>query len=255
MGNRHLRYLEEAQHGVVNVYSRDGGGRAFTGYGVVSDEWFMVTPLRLPKGSASSQAPTLANGDGDTASISYLSADKPLTFSISELYDAIRSGMVALAAPGLQPHERIPYLSVRDRVFVSGTLPPNSPFLDQGRPRTTLSQYDMSVLEGAERGPVRHYQAVRMAAWDGEVEVTTFVHVALRGRTLYVEFVATLLPGIDPRFHKVDTYERLDASATIGAAARSFLDLGRAPFAVLRSPRLRMPVSDAHSPRGVMRTA
>jgi hypothetical protein len=137
-----------------------------------------------------------------------------------------------LRDPRLPPDEVIPHLSVRDRVFLAGRLPFNSQFLDRGYPRYRLSEAEINDIQRAPRGRLRHYQSVRMAAWEGELEVTTFVHVSRRGGMLFVEFVATAMPGIQPAYHRIDTYDRMDLGAIFGAAGKAVADVIRSPLAV-----------------------
>ena len=125
--------------------------------------------------------------------------DLEVSFDARVLYERPRDGLVALGHPSLPAHERINRLSVQDRVFVAGLLSPDSPYLDgHRRPLFRLPADAIQAIDHTERGQVRHYQTLRMAAWRGEMEVTTFLYIGVRGDMLFVEFVATELPGIHP---------------------------------------------------------
>ena len=142
----------------------------------------------------------------------------------------------------IHPNDAVPNLTVRDRVFIAGRLPADSSILEQGRPRSRLSGPEIKYFERAERARARHYQCVRMAAWAGEVEVATFLHATIRGRMLFVEFVATVMPGILAEYHEIDTYERLDAGTVLGRwAGRSSTWSASRPHRWLSSGR---PVTD-----------
>ena len=223
-----LDYIEQAERGNVSVFSQRTGARPFVGYGDVTETWALASEL-LPVGSASATDPS--EGDGDRTVLRSVSGQEAVPFTIDELYDAIRTGIVELADPRLHPDDAIPHLTVRDRVFIAGRLPVSSPYLEQGRPRFRLSGPEIKYFERAERGRSRHYQCVRMAAWAGEVEVTTFLHATIRGRMLFVEFVATVMPGILAAYHEIDTYERLDAGTVLRSLGRSLVDVVRAPIA------------------------
>jgi hypothetical protein len=230
---RHLEYIERAQKGNLTVYSEEIG-HPFIGFGSVTQEWSLVTPLR--PATSSTQRIYTAAGDGDTAIPAEAShADDVIPFTIDELYEAIRTRMAALADPRRAQDEVIPHLSVRDRVFLAGRLPVNSPFLDHGQPRYRLSESEVKDVQRTERGRLRHYQCVRMAAWDGELEVTTFLHASQRGEMLFVEFVATVVPGIRSEYHRIDTYDRLDTATTLRAAGRAAGDVFRSPLALGRA--------------------
>jgi hypothetical protein len=230
---RHLRYIEQAQQGNLTVYSQDTGARPFIGFGAVVQEWSLVTPLRPAGSSVPRIAAPLADDDSTTIRAAAADGAAAIPFTIDQLYEAIRTGMAALSDPRFAADEVIPHLSVRDRVFLAGRLPINSPFLDHGYPRSRVSEAEIKDVQRTPRGRFRHYQSVRMAAWDGELEVTTFVHAAHRGRMLFVEFVATVMPGIKPAYHRIDTYDRLDGAAILGAAGRAVRDVIRSPLVLL----------------------
>ena len=228
---QHLKFIEQAQQGNLTIYSQETGARPFIGFGEVVDEMSLVTPLRPATSSAAKIPALLADEDRTTIRSASPDGAAALPFTIDQLYEAIRTGMAALSDPRFTADEVIPHLSVRDRVFLAGRLPMNSPFLDHGYPRHRLSDAEIKEVQRTPRGRLRHYQSVRMSAWDGEVEVTTFVHAAHRGRMLFVEFVATVMPSIQSAYHRIDTYDRLDGSAILGAAGKAVVDVIRSPLA------------------------
>ena len=232
---RHLDYIEQAQRGNVTVYSQENG-RPFIGFGAVTEQWSLVTPLKSAAAAAQQIYPADDGYRNTNTSLAVSDAAEAVPFTIDQLYEAIRTGMAELADPRLPEDEVVPHLSVRDRVFVAGTLPINSPFLDQGQPLSRLSEPEIKEVQRTVRGRLRHYQSVRMAAWGGELEVTTFLHATQRGRMLYVEFIATVVPGIRSAYHRIDTYDRLDAAAAVRAAGRAVGDVIRSPLALVAVP-------------------
>lgn len=228
-----VAYLEQAQYGNVTIYSEATGSRPFIGFGEITQEWALAASLQPAASPARGAVDAAAVRPNNAASGGLSFGGEIGHFTVDELYEAIRTGMAQLCDPRLSSDEVVPQLSVRDRVFIAGRLPPNSPFLDRGLPRYRLREDEMKQLQRHERGPVRHYQTVRMAAWGGEVEVTTFVYATVRGRMLYVEFIATLVPGIWSKYHSIDTYDRLDASATWRAAVKAVVDVIGSPLAMM----------------------
>lgn len=221
-----LAHVEQAQRGNVTIYSEEAGGRPFIGFGYVATDFSLVTPLepsRTPEGEPGSEdAARDASG---------------LPFSIDELYESVRTGLAGLSDDRLPRDEVVPHLAVHDHVFVAGRLPGTSPYVAWGQPRSHITNAERLELQHTERGRVRHYQAVRLAAWSGELEVTIFVHLAVRGHMLFAEFVATVVPGIRSAYHRIDTYERLDFTSVLVAAGRALVDLLRSPVAVGRLAR------------------
>ena len=157
-----------------------------------------------------------------------------LPFSVDELYESLRTGMAAMSDDRLPREEVVPHLSVHDHVFVAGRLPATSRFVQGGQPRSSITSEERAELQHSERGRVRHYQAIRLSAWSGELEVTIFVHLAVRGRMLFAEFVATVVPGIRSEYHRIDTFERLDTASVLQAVGSAFSDLLRSPAAIGR---------------------
>ena len=228
---RRIAELEYAQEGNVSIYSPGGDVSPFIGFGKIQEEWNLVTPLR-PATSFDVVPDDLAEADEDADN-----AASPMTFvpiDIDEFHDRVRAGVESLAAPGMEMEEAISQLVVEDRVFVAGLLPRGSRYLEGDRPRQHVDADEVRRVARAERGRVRHYLCVRMLAWQSELEVTAFVHLSTRGGMLYVEFVATVQPGISADYRRVDTYERLDLRNAMRALGGAVGDVFLSPLAVSR---------------------
>jgi hypothetical protein len=132
------------------------------------------------------------------------------------LHEGIVFALRLLDDPELPPDQRVPNVAIEDRVFVAGLMPFGHPALDmaQGAPRFLVSPPDVQSIMRGERGPIRHYQSVRITSWNGEVAVTVYAHFGIQAHMMYVEFIATVLPAIKPKYQAVDTYERLTGGAT-----------------------------------------
>jgi hypothetical protein len=226
---RRIAELEYAQEGNVSIYSPGGAVSPFIGFGKIQEEWNLVTPLR-PATTFELTPDGLAGADPD-------GVDSPMTFApldVDELHDRVRAGLEGLAAPDGEMEEAISQLAVEDRVFVAGLLPRGSRYLEGERPRQHVDADEVRRVARAERGRVRHYLCVRMLAWQSELEVTAFVHLSTRGGMLYVEFVATVQPGISADYRRVDTYERLDLRTGVRALGAAVGDVVLSPLAVSR---------------------
>lgn len=226
---RRLDYLSEAQEGNVTVYSEKAGAQPFVGSGEVVSAWNLALPL-VEAGSTA--AGGFFNAVGATA-------PRSVRLQAAEVYQATRTAIVGLNGPSLPDHERLHGLSIRDRLYVAGRLRHGSPFIDadNASPVYRVAPNVIDTVSVQERGPVRHYQVVRISGWSGELETTVFLHAAVNGDMLFVEFVATHIPAIDPRYHAIDGWERPSARVVVRAVASSVLDLIRvvpgAPYRLL----------------------
>jgi hypothetical protein len=210
-----LAYVQDAQWGNVTVYAGALNRSPFVGSGSVREAWSIPVPLTRS---------TSQNGAPPT--------EGPLTPEV--LYEAMRHALLGLATPDGVQGDRLPGLSVEDRVFVSGLLSPGHWALDpRGLPRTLVDPEQMRQLMTYPRGAVRHYQSVRVSSWDGEVAVTVFLHFGIQAGMLYVEFVATVLPPIKAEYHAVDAQRRLTPGGVADTAGAALLDL---PVTIVKAP-------------------
>ncbi len=223
-----LRYVAESARNNLTVYSMRGDVRPFVGSGVVVHEWSLATPL-VPAQQATlphvpPPPPRNAGGPGLT----------PRT-----VYEACRRQLLRIALSEGEADVPLQDFTVEDHLFVAGVLPPDSPLLDpSGRPLQRVDQAYIDYVSEQPRGPQRHYLTVRMSAWGGEVVVNGHFYVSIRGGLLYAEFIATALPGVNPEYHAVDTFERLDGKAVRSAVRGAAKDVfTKAPLAPLRLAR------------------
>ncbi|MER6708769.1 hypothetical protein ABT328_31735 [Streptomyces fumanus] len=223
-----LAAIEEAREGNVTVYS---GYSPFVGYAATDSQWSLAVPL-LP---AENTAGLRARPAG------------PEPFTLPELVGEIRDRLRALAArgPGTgTPAPDLGSLTVEDRVFVSGTtLGDDERFLG-----TTVSPAVRLPAEAVEEimlrptGTRRHFLAVHVPLWGGDVVPSTFLHLAVVGRTLHLHTDHHVLGPVPAAYHVVDLLGGdLTPAAHRGLLVNALRHTGptllSAPFRALRHAR------------------
>jgi hypothetical protein len=147
-----------------------------------------------------------------------------LPFTAQELVDSVRERLSTLL-PTRAAEEQIAGLTVEDRVCLAGTEV--SQLLPWTRPEV------MAAVVRHPTSPARHYLACQVFAWGGQLIPTVYVHVAVQGRSLYLELTTTVLPPCDERFRIIDTVEGHSAIAWWRALGTGLAD---APRAIWRAP-------------------
>lgn len=220
-----LAYIGAAQAGNVTMYTRSQEARPFVGSGSIqlADSWSLALPLVPDEDSPGRE-------------------ETPL--SISALYDHMRRALVTLSDPRRPEEERVAGLSLQDRFFVVGLLPPGHELVHEGgEPEYWVGREQMLRLADQERNVATHYLTVRMSAWNGELEVTVFLYFSIRGGMLYIEFLSAVLPPIRDAYHVVDSYVRMNGKVVLRHAAGALLET---PGALINSPvNILRPVAEA----------
>ena len=167
----------------------------------------------------------------------------------------VSDAIIALRDTRLREGERIPNVFVVPYVAADGNRRYDDPLIDpQTRtPRTLASPETLAAIEACPQGGLRHYlravipangKEIRTAdgrlvlpAQDSGIGVTAFVHLAVEGGMLYAEFVATVMPQVDPRFHLVDKLrpERVQTRAAMDTLREFLRDNLLAPVFLIRS--------------------
>jgi hypothetical protein len=145
-------------------------------------------------------------------------------FDAQQLIDYVR-GHLSTLLPYRQAEEQIAGLTVEDRICLSGTE------VSHLMPYTTPEV--MAAVVRHPTTPARHYLACQVFAWGGELITTVYVHIAVQGRSLYLELTTTALPPCDERFRVVDTVEGHGAMAWLRAVKTGLVDT---PRTIWRSP-------------------
>ena len=214
--NQRLEEVARQQRGNTTVYS---GFKSYVGSGEVWHTWgFAVRMVRAQDPSRRLEDVLGASGTEQQREFDQL------PFTAQELVDFVRERLSALL-PTRAAEEQITGLTVEDRVCLAGTEV--SHLLPWTRPDV------MAAVVRHPTSPARHYLACQVFAWGGQLIPTVYVHVAVQGRSLYLELTTTVLPPCDERFRIVDTVEGHSAIAWWRAVGSGLADT---PRAIWRSP-------------------
>ncbi|KUL43528.1 hypothetical protein [Streptomyces regalis] len=227
-----LAAIKEARDGNATVYS---GYTPFIGFAASSSKWPLTVPL-LPA--------------DDPAGMRARPAE-PRPFTVTELVDHVREQLQAVAAGGAldgtttSGEETLGSLRIEDRVFASGTtIGDDDRFI---RP-TTLAPATRLPAEAVEQimrrptGTVRHYLAIHVPLWGGDVVPSVFLHFSTVGRTLHLHISNHVLGPVRADYHVVDRLRGpLTPEAKRGLLIDALLRTGRAfagaPFRAGRHAR------------------
>jgi hypothetical protein len=183
-----LTQIDEAQHGNVTVYS---GYLPFVGFAKASSNWSIAVPL-LP-------APT---------------ADEQVDFTVVELVNHVRAQLTT--AHTRSDVDELASLQVEDRVFVNGaTITGDDRFLpstevdtaEHGQPMAPVQRLSREQVEDIMRHPtstVRHFLAIHVPLWGGDVVPSVFLHFSTTGGTLHLHCDNHVLGPVDAEYHVVD---------------------------------------------------
>ncbi|MFJ4785198.1 hypothetical protein [Streptomyces sp. NPDC088794] len=203
-----LAAIKEARDGNVTVYS---GYSPFIGYSATSSKWTVAVPL-LPA--------------EDPVGMSRRPAE-PRPFTVAELVGHVREQLRLVAvrdgadgtptdpAPVPVPGptsasaggESLGSLVIEDRIFASGTTIGDD---DRFIRSTTLAPAARLSPEAVERimlrpsGTVRHYLAIHVPLWGGDVVPSVFLHFSTLGRTLHLHIDNHVLGPVSAAYHVVD---------------------------------------------------
>jgi hypothetical protein len=242
-----IQQVEAAQRGNLLLYS---GEDPFVGTGWVSRSWSIPIELRRAadrkRGSWPSPPATDRRHD-------YVPIDP------ANLHQVIRDRLLSLKDEELPRNERVEALDVRDHVIGPGWLPWDSPLIDPDLsiPYSEASPAATDALIRHPQAGLRYFQRVSVrdegqTVWSGrekvvesmdqDISASAFVYVAVEGRMFYLEFVATIMPPIQARWHAVDLLPRLSAGGffarvVVDALGTIFRDLIYAPVRAVRSLR------------------
>lgn len=183
-----LAYLDQAQQGNVTFYARAARSAPFVGCGRLQDSWSLAIPLRVEDESVASRT-------------------GPLTQET--MYQQMRRALLVLADPSAPEADRIPGLTLQERLFVSGLLPVDHALIGpKHEPRTRISAEELRRFgERSDRNPAARYLSVRVGGWEGELDVTALLYFSVRGNTLYFEFLGAGMPAIRDAYRAADSAE------------------------------------------------
>ncbi|GAA2961124.1 hypothetical protein [Actinokineospora diospyrosa] len=134
--------------------------------------------------------------------------------STSALYEAITTEVAKLhTATALAPGARLRALSTTEHVIVSarelvdhvGTAEGAEFLAAPGqRPTRWVGRTRAEVLRDLPVEWARYYRCFQVETWDRDLVLSVYLHVAMDGSTLYVEWTPCVLRPIDQRFQQID---------------------------------------------------
>ncbi|MFM9441301.1 hypothetical protein [Streptomyces acidiscabies] len=210
---RRLAAIGEAQNGNVTIYS---GYAPWMGYAATVSKYPLTVPL------LAADDPT---GTG-----------RPLEttpFTVTELIAHVRRRIQATAG-----EEALGSLTIEDRVFVNGTtLTDDDRFMRANTlvPVTRLSAEEVEQIMLRPTGHVRHYLAVHVPLWGGDVVPSVLLHFSTASQTLQLHIDNHVMSPVFAAYHAVDRLR----GAGLGADARRGVlvnAIGRTGGALLAAP-------------------
>lgn len=231
-----LQEIDSQQAGNTVIYS---DYRPFVGSGDVVSTWGFAQ--RLVRA-------------GDPLGLAQPEAEREFPvppFTGQEIVAHVRGQLDSLRF-GDSPERVLPGLTVEDRIFLAGT---ETSHLSPWTPPEMIPQVIRNPV-----APARHYLACQVVSWRGELVATVYVHMAVQGKSLYMELTSTALVPCKRGYRAVDTVDShgalaylrairrgvLDGPRTVGAAAASLFRAGVDALAL----STRTTVAQAVLPRG-----
>ncbi len=213
-----LNEVARQQRGNTTVYS---GFWPHVGAGNLVDTWGFAQRLVRAEHPAIHELNNLGQAGAQTERAREFPA---APFDAQELVDYVRGHLSALR-PQRQAEEQIAGLTVEDRICLAGTevshLTPYTP------PDT------MAAVVRHPTTPARHYLACQVFSWGGELITTVYIHIAVQGRSLYLESTTTALPPCRIEYRIVDSVDGNGPMAWLRAIKNGLVDT---PRTMWRSP-------------------
>ncbi|WP_432837304.1 hypothetical protein [Dactylosporangium sp. CA-092794] len=209
---RRVAWLAAAQRGNVSLHSKN----PLMGAGDTVMFWSMAVLLQgLAVRGAARPGETGERFSRDTTF-------DPRSVSALALQRSISAAILRLQEAGLPPHQRVPGVYVMDRIIADGERYQGDPLIDQATrtPLQMASPDAVAAIVEQPQGGVRHYlhvivgvdgREVRLSdgrvalpAQSQDIVISAFVHVAIEGGKLYLEFLGAVLPPLRDDLRVVD---------------------------------------------------
>ena len=233
---RRMRQIREQEHGNTVIYSNY---EPFIGSGDVISSWSFAQ--RLVRKQPASPAPgTRHRSEGER--------EFPTPpFTAEQIVGYVREHLQTLTEDA-PPELTIPNLSVQDRVFQSAR--------ETGQRTLWTDAPELARIIRHPTDPQRHYLACRGISWGGDVVTTVHVHLAVQGKSLYLEVTSTTLAPCNERYRIVD----MDGGTGVRAWIRALVTgIRETPATIMRAPgRLTRAAADTaghHTGAGRPRSA
>jgi hypothetical protein len=186
---RRLEEIAVQQYSNVTLYLHGSETPAFVGSGALGRWWSFSFSLK-------------PRADDAAARLRGLQPFTPV-----DLHRHIETHMRELRRPEQGLAYSLPGLDLEYHLFAPGWA------RDDGLPhhlRWPGGQIPRDEIERIVNGPpgsLRHYKCLSAEWQNGEMVVTTFLHLAMEGRSLYIEFTPCALAPINGRYKDVDVHK------------------------------------------------
>ncbi len=219
-GTRRLRTIAAQQRSNTVIYS---DFEPFIGSGEVFETWGF--PVRLVRKRPDDLAgAALTEGEREF--------DEP-PFTAEEIVHYVRTRLRQLTTG--EAETRIPDLTIEDRVFLSAR--------EIAHRAGITGEREMSEIIRNPTQPARHYLVCQVVAWGGDVVTTVYVHLAVQGRSLFLEVTTTAMTPCNERYRIVDLEDGTGWLAWLRALRNG---LGQTPRTIVEAPgRLLTALIDA----------
>ncbi|MEU7045067.1 hypothetical protein AB0A77_28980 [Streptomyces varsoviensis] len=210
--------IAEARDGNVTLYS---GYNPWIGYAATSSKWPLTVPLLPAEGHpgmrtrpAEPRPFTAAELVGHVrerlqAVAAHGASDGPTEAVAGASAEATAGAMTngaAQAAPVSDDPSLLSTLVIEDRVFANGTTVADDERFITGAlaPVARLSAEETEQILLRPTGTVRHYLAVHVPLWGGDVVPSVFLHFSTAGQTLHLRIDNHVLGPVHAAYHAVD---------------------------------------------------
>jgi hypothetical protein len=220
---RRLAMVARAQYGNITVQERD----PFLGCGAAEHGWSYAIPVRPARGRTTGR-------DDATSAVPIDQAELGPALTAH-----VRAAVKRMREDPLPRGVRVPGLSLVPHIVADGVRQQGDPLLDPatGIPRSRASEEVIEAMIRHPQGGLRYYDRIVVSGAgkplhtaDGRlvlpeqslgIDISAFVHVAVEGGLLYVEFVTTVMPPIQARYALVDRLHPRQSTARIVRAVLS----------------------------------
>ncbi|GLZ76715.1 hypothetical protein Afil01_15220 [Actinorhabdospora filicis] len=210
-GNAAIERAHREQHASTVIYA---GTDPFAHEGARLETWRWAFKLKPPRANPNT------TGDEDWPG-----------FDVHELITHIGNALSALREE-TRRFAPIPGLTIEDNLMVPGRD-------CYSGDRTQPSDADIRGIMHLPTGNARHFLKCQVISWNGELATTAYLHTALQGKTLYMEFQAFAMPPTRADFHVFDDPRDTSPAAVVldglRAAGRLPRILGRSPLVLCKA--------------------
>jgi hypothetical protein len=195
-----LEVIAEQQYSESAVYD-SAAAYPFVGAGLVDEnaEWTLSVDLRRKAASSPARIHRSRGGGLPPRGM----PPGTVAFDAIDLYRHVQRHFAQIGPAGLSEGGGAASMHVFDAIFVDGLTLRHHEYGSRA-PVLPMPRPEMERQANASSGYFRYFLCLRLASWDGRVVTTGFLHLAVRGHTLHVEFTPCLLPPPRSPFGMID---------------------------------------------------